>query len=93
MSELGKKVPDDSDWLCGDKIVSRINQIKTKQQALRSDGFKNSKNLQDSLKPHRTDKTSTTRNSQENNRTATTTIKVSKGNSIIRSRAHTKASK
>ena len=46
MSELGKKVPEDSDWLFGDNIVSIINQIKTKQQALRSDGFKNSKNLQ-----------------------------------------------
>ena len=28
MSELGKKVPHDSDWLFGDNIVSRINQIK-----------------------------------------------------------------
>ena len=46
MSELGKKVPEDSDWLFGDNIVSRVNQIKAKQQALRSDGFKNSKNLQ-----------------------------------------------
>ena len=34
MSELGKKVPDDSDWLFGDNIVSRINQIKAKQPAL-----------------------------------------------------------
>ena len=46
MSELGKKVPDDSEWLFGDNIVSRISHIKDKQQALRSDGFKNSKNLQ-----------------------------------------------
>ena len=46
MSELGKKVPEDSDWLFGDNVVSRINQIKAKQQALKSDGFKNSKNLQ-----------------------------------------------
>ena len=46
MSELGKKVPEDSDWLFGDNIVSRVNQIKAKQQALGSDGFKNSKNLQ-----------------------------------------------
>ena len=46
MSELGKKVPEDSDWLFGDNIVSRINQIKAKQQALKCDGFKNSKNLQ-----------------------------------------------
>ena len=42
----GKKVPEDSDWLFGDNVVSRINQIKAKQQALKSDGFKNSKNLQ-----------------------------------------------
>ena len=34
MSELGKKVPDHSDWLFGDNIVSRINQIKAKQPAL-----------------------------------------------------------
>ena len=46
MSELGKKVPEDSDWLFGDNIVSRTNQIKAKQQALKSDGFKNPKNLQ-----------------------------------------------
>ena len=46
MSELGKKVPEDSDWLFGDNVVSGINQIKAKQQALKSDGFKNSKNLQ-----------------------------------------------
>ena len=45
MSELGKKVSEDSNWLFEDNIVSRINQIKAKQQALRSDGFKNSKNL------------------------------------------------
>ena len=36
MSELGKKVPEDSDWLFGDNIVSRINQIKARQQALTS---------------------------------------------------------
>ena len=46
MSELGKKVPEDSDWLFGDNIASKINQVKAKQQALRSDGFKNSKILQ-----------------------------------------------
>ena len=46
MSELGKKVPEDSEWLFGDNIVSQISHIKAKQQALRSDGFKNSKNLQ-----------------------------------------------
>ena len=46
MSELGKKVPKDSDWLFGDNIVSTINQTKAKQKALRSDAFKNSKNLQ-----------------------------------------------
>ena len=45
MSELGKKVSEDSNWLFEDNIVSRINQIKAKRQALRSDGFKNSKNL------------------------------------------------
>ena len=44
MFELSKKVPEDSDWLFGDSIVSRINQIKAKQQAVRNDGFKNSKN-------------------------------------------------
>ena len=42
MSEL---VPEVSDWLFRDNIVSRINEIKAKQQALRSDRFKNSKNL------------------------------------------------
>ena len=31
-------------------LASRINQIKAKQQALRSDGFKNSRNLQGFLK-------------------------------------------
>ena len=41
MSELGKKVPEDFDWLFGDNIVSRVNQITAKQQTLRSDGFKN----------------------------------------------------
>ena len=46
MSELGKKVIEYSDWLFEDNIVSRINQIKAKQQVLRSDGFKNSKHLQ-----------------------------------------------
>ena len=45
MSELGKKVIEYSDWLFEDNIVSRINQIKAKQQGLRSDGFKKSKNL------------------------------------------------
>ena len=39
MSELGKKVIEYSDWLFEDNIVSRINQIKAKQQGLRSDGF------------------------------------------------------
>ena len=32
MSELGKKVPKDSDWLFGDNIVSTINQTKAKQE-------------------------------------------------------------
>ena len=45
MSELGKKVIEYSDWLFEDNIVSRINQIKAKQQGLRSDRFKKSKNL------------------------------------------------
>ena len=45
-SELTKKVLKDSNWFFGDNIVSRVNKIKTKQQALRSDEFKNSKNLQ-----------------------------------------------
>ena len=30
MSELGKKVTEDSDWLFGDNIVFGINQIKAK---------------------------------------------------------------
>ena len=30
MSELGKKVLEDSDWLFGDNTVSRVNQIKGK---------------------------------------------------------------
>ena len=38
--ELGKKVPENSDWLSGGNILSRINQIKPKQQALRSYWFK-----------------------------------------------------
>ena len=46
ISEVGKKVPEDSDWLFGDNFVSRVDQIKAKQQVLRSDRFKNSKNLQ-----------------------------------------------
>ena len=41
MSKLSNKVPENSDWFFGDNIVSRINQIKAKQQALRSDEFKN----------------------------------------------------
>ena len=39
------------------------------------------------------DKTGTTRNSQEKDRTTATTIKANKGNSIIRRRADTKISK
>ena len=46
ISELGKKVPEDPVWLFGDNIVSWINQVKAKQQALRNDGFNNSKNVQ-----------------------------------------------
>ena len=45
MSELDKKVPEDSDWLFGYNTVSRINQIIGKQQALTSDVLKNSKRL------------------------------------------------
>ena len=45
MSELGKKVPEDSDWVFGYNTVSRINQIIGKQQALTSDVFKSSKRL------------------------------------------------
>ena len=33
MSELGKKVPEDSDQFFGDNTFSRINQIKGRQQA------------------------------------------------------------
>ena len=93
MSELGKKVPEDSDWLFGDNIVSRINQIKAGQKALRSDGFKNSKNLQGFSKTQRIDNMGTTRNSPGKDRIVATTSKASKGNSIIRRRADTKTSK
>ena len=41
MSKLGKKEPEDSDWLFRDNVVSRINQIKAKQQGLKSIEFKN----------------------------------------------------
>ena len=64
MSKLGKKVPEDSDWLFGENVVSRINQIKAKQQALKSDGFKNSKTCKDSPKPQRINNMGTTRNSE-----------------------------
>ena len=93
MSELGKKVSEDSDWLFGDNIVSRINQIKAKQQTLRSNGLKNSKNLHGFSKTQRIDTMGTARNNQEKYRTAATTSKASKGNSIIRRRADTKRSK
>ena len=98
MSELGKKVPEDSDWLFGDNdsnwlFVSRINQIKAKQQALKSDGFKNSKTCKDSPKPQRINNMGTTKNNQGKDRTATITSKASKGNSIIRRKADTKTSK
>ena len=56
MSELGEKVPEDSDWLFGDNIISRTNQIKAKKQALRNDGCKNSENLRDSQKPRESTK-------------------------------------
>ena len=93
MSELGKKVPEDSDWLFGDNVVSRINQIKAKQQAVKSNRFKNSKNLQGFSKTQRIDNMSTTRNSQGKDRTAATTSKTNKGNSILRRRADTKTTK
>ena len=93
MSELGKKVSMDSVWLFGDNIVSRINQIKAKQQTLRSNGLKNSKNLHGFSKIQRIDSMGTARNSQEKYRTVATTSKASKGNSIIRRRADTKRSK
>ena len=80
MSELGKKVPEDSDWLFGDNIVSRINQIKARQQALTSMALRTQKNCRDSPKTQRIDKTGTTRTSQEKNRTEATTIKANKGN-------------
>ena len=41
MSKLGNEVPENSDWFFGDNIVSRINQIKAIQQALRRNEFKN----------------------------------------------------
>ena len=80
MSELGKKVPEDSDWLFGDNIVSRINQIKARQQALTSMALRTQKNCRDSPTTQRIDKTGTTRTSQEKNRTEATTIKANKGN-------------
>ena len=46
-----------------------------------------------SPKTHRIDKTVTTRNNQEKDRTTASTIKVSKENSIIRRKADTKTSK
>ena len=64
MSKLGKKVPEDSDWLFGENVVSRINQIKAKQQALKSGEFKNSKNLQGFSKTPENNNMGTTRNSE-----------------------------
>ena len=93
MSELGKKEPEDSDWLFGDNVVSRINQSKAKQQAVKSNGFKNSKNLQGFSKTQRIDNMGTTRNSQGKDRTAATTSKTNKRNSILRRRADTKTTK
>ena len=41
MSKLGKKEPEDSNWLFRDNVVSRINQFTAKQQGLKSIEFKN----------------------------------------------------
>ena len=56
-------------------------------------GSRTQKTCKDSRKPHRIDNMGTTRNNQGKDRTATTTSKASKGNSIIRRRADTKTSK
>lgn len=84
-------VTEDSDWLSGSNIVSRRNQIKAKQQALGSDGFKYTKS-RDSPKVQRIDKMGTTRYSQEKDGTTATTNKASRGNYIIRRKVDTKAS-
>ena len=74
MSELDKKVPEDSDWLFGYNTVSRINQIIGKQQALTSDVFKNSKRLAGILqKPRELTERILSKNSQEKDRKAATT--------------------
>ena len=56
-------------------------------------GSRTQKTCKDSRKPHRIDNMGTTRNNQGKDRTAATTSKASKGNSIIRRRADTKTSK
>ena len=56
-------------------------------------GLSTQKTCKDSPKTQRINKTDTTRNNQEKGRTTATTIKASKGNSIIRRKANTKTSK
>ena len=56
-------------------------------------GIRTQKTCRDSLKPQRINNMSTTRNSQEKDRTAATTSKASKGNFIIIRRADIKTSK
>ena len=55
MSELSKKVPEDFDWLFVDNIVSRINKIKGKRQALRSNWLRTQNNCRVSPKTQRID--------------------------------------
>ena len=55
ISELSKKVPEDSDWLFADNIVSRINKIKGKQLALRSNWLRTQNTCRDSPKTQRND--------------------------------------
>ena len=56
-------------------------------------GSRTQKTCKDSRKPQRIDNMGTTRNIQGKDRTATTTSKSNKGNSIIRRRADIKTSK
>ena len=56
-------------------------------------GLRTQKTCKDSPKTQRIDKTGTTRNNQDKDKTTATTIKASKGNSIIRRKADTKTSK
>ena len=86
-----KKLPEHSDWLFGDNAVSRINQIKAKQQALKSDVFKDSKRLAGILqKPRKLTEraiSKTAKKKIENQQLP------SKENCIIRRRADAKTSK